>query len=351
MIPNRVVAAALSLGFVAVPASAQTAETLITSGVQAYENLDFDAAARLLRRAFAVPSGDSLTTAMRAQGLVYLGASEIFRGNSDTAQAVFGRLVRLDPRHRIDQFVFPPEVATVFETVRRRTIATVVEVPSSTSFSIGAAGLHVRVYSSSVHTLSAEVLRRDGTLVRTLYAGPIGDSLMVDWDGRANGGAIVPPGRYLLSTASLDANGTVARAVRVPLDVEVAREDTLPLPDPPADSLLLPERRMGGPGIEALAGGVVLGAAVIGLSSALVPASELAIGRYTVGLSIGIAGIFGFLQQRPGRPLVANIEANDRLRARWRAERLAIERENAGRLSNVAFTIRAAAAQVIDRGQ
>src|SRR5438093_12187036 len=84
-------------------AAAQSADSLIARGTRAYKNLEFDAATLLLRRGVGQLTAAKAPVAQRAQGLVYLGAAELFRGRRDSAVAVFRRLVVLDPRYRPDR--------------------------------------------------------------------------------------------------------------------------------------------------------------------------------------------------------------------------------------------------------
>jgi hypothetical protein len=54
---------------------------------------------------------------IEARSLV--GVSLHLVGNVEEAKAEFGELLLLDPRHRLDPFVVPPEVVATFEAVRR----------------------------------------------------------------------------------------------------------------------------------------------------------------------------------------------------------------------------------------
>src|SRR5437016_14452136 len=122
-------------------AAAQGAAQAITSpfaqGIRAYQNLDFDQAAALLRRDLARASSSTATLGERAQGLLYLGAADLFRGRRDSAVAVFRRLVQLDPRYRPDRLVFLPEVTSLFDGVRLQTKTVTVELPRDTTIVLG----------------------------------------------------------------------------------------------------------------------------------------------------------------------------------------------------------------------
>jgi len=113
----RVVALALLL---ATPLRAQndSASQVINGAVRAYRDLEFDAAARLLRRVLTPPLAIGLDDAERARALTYLGAAEHYRGRQDSAIAVFRRLIALAPRHRPDTLIFPPEITRLYDAVR-----------------------------------------------------------------------------------------------------------------------------------------------------------------------------------------------------------------------------------------
>jgi len=113
----RVVALALLL---ATPLRAHHggASEVLTGAIRAYRDLEFDAAARLLRRVLAPPLASGLDDAERARALTYLGATEHYRGRQDSAIAVFRRLVALAPDQRPDTLIFPPEITRLYDAVR-----------------------------------------------------------------------------------------------------------------------------------------------------------------------------------------------------------------------------------------
>jgi len=92
------------------PLRAQTGTSdLMTRAVRAYQDLEFDRSAYLLRRVLVAPVNE-LDDSTRARALTYLGASEHYRGNADSAMAAFRRLVALAPQQAPDTLIFPPEV-------------------------------------------------------------------------------------------------------------------------------------------------------------------------------------------------------------------------------------------------
>ena len=115
---RRVLALALLVA-APIPSAAQdrSAGDVVAPAIAAYQNLDFDLAATLLRRALAGDLNDST----RVRALTYLGAAEHYRARDDSAVAVFGRLVVLAPRYQPDTLVFPPEITRMYDDVRSRT--------------------------------------------------------------------------------------------------------------------------------------------------------------------------------------------------------------------------------------
>ena len=93
---------------------AQSASDLLGQGVQKYQALEYDAAAALLERSLRHDSIAGLADSLRARALTYLAATELFRGQRDSAVGAFRQLVLLNPRYRPDELIFPPQVPICF---------------------------------------------------------------------------------------------------------------------------------------------------------------------------------------------------------------------------------------------
>lgn len=338
----RVVALALLL---VAPLRAQEpgARAVMADAVRAYRDLDFDGAARTLRRALAPPLASGLDDAERARALTYLGAAERYRGRRDSAMAVFGRLVVLAPRHRPDTLIFPPEITRLYDEVRRRTSVVEVRVPADTEFSIGGR-LVAWLYPSAPHDVSVAISREDGRPLRMLYAGPIGDSLDVRWDGLDSSGALVTGERLWLTVASRP------RLVRVPLRVEANGPDTLPHPAPLGGGDLLPERADRGTALRSLGGGLLLAAGALTLPSVVAPGERASGTRFAVAGVLGVSGLVGYLTRPAGRPLPENAAINSARRETRRRQAEAVARTNAGRMREARLHIRIGTAVVLERG-
>ena len=337
----------MAVALAAGQASAQT-DGLVERGVRAYNDVEFEAAATLLRRALAADLSDS----SQIQALDYLGAAEVFAGpeRRDSARAAFRRLALFDPRHRPDPLVFPPQVLAVYEEVRRATKAVHVEAPSEASFkpAVEAAGLVVRLHATSSHEIEVRIGREDGAVVRTLYVGPVSDSLEVKWNGLDMYDGEVRSGRYELVVASRrSVSGPVVRTVKLPLRAEFVVPDTIaPLPTLP-DSLLLPEQVSLSAGTGSLATGLLAAGAAIVLPSLVADGTQPSGAQYAVAGVLSLTGIVGFVTQ-PGKVQRRNMAANTATRAEWLRRAEEVRAENARRRDAVRLMVWIGPATVID---
>jgi hypothetical protein len=330
-VPHRaIVCLALVLTVAAPSARGQTAAEQLQYGIEAYRNLELEAAIGFLRRALEAAPETGLSTTERTSALSYLGAAELFSGNRDLATDAFRRLVVLDPRHRLDAVVFPPQVLQLYDDVRRRTRVVMAVAPADTAIVLGRDNFTVRLYAATYHWIRAQLIRDDGSILRPLYDGEVGDSLLLHWDGLDDSGRPAA-GRYTLLVESLAPSGGVERIVHFPVEAEVVRLDTLPHPPPPADSLLLPERQPAGPALRSLTAGLALGGLAVALPSLAGSSAEASDARFAVGGAITLAGVIGFFKQKPGRPLPDNIAANQQLLGEWRDGLDTVVRENDAR--------------------
>jgi len=339
---------AAALGGTARAARAQTpAEVLLARGIQAARDLDYDSAATLLRLALASPSAARLGEADRSRALAHIGATDVFRGRRDSAGATFRQLLAFNPRYRLDQLVFPPEVTEVFEATRRGSRAALVVVPPRSEIVDRSDQVAARIYPASPHRLTVVVVRESGMLLRTLYAGESGDSLGVGWDGRDSSGVLVAPGRYLLRVTSRGADDRAARTVIVPLDVRAATRDTLPAPPPFDRSQLKPETAAGTGNARPLLWGALTAAAALVLPAVVDASGDAGGSRYVVAGAAGTAGIVGVIMARRPHPIAENVAANQALRRVWQLQAEQVRAENAVRRRDVRLIITAGTTQTL----
>ncbi|HXY69379.1 MAG TPA: hypothetical protein VEH62_08000 [Gemmatimonadales bacterium] len=319
----------------------------VARGVQAYQNLDYDSAAVLLRGALASPGAATLSDSVRVRALVFLGATELYRDRRDTAAALFGRALRIDPRYHIDQLVFPPEVTGLFQQVRAITRAVTVVVPADTEMGAPRDLLPIRLYAASFHPVDVAMMRLDGTRLRTVYQGNVGDSLLVTWDGRAQDGNPPDSGRYTLQVDSRSAEGRIVRTVQIPLDISRVKRDTLPLPPPPPASRFRPEHRPGTNGVRGAVAGAVGVLAVVALPSLVAGKFEASGDRLLVAAGFGAAGFLGFRAQRGPQPIPENIAANRTIRVAWQHQVDSVHTQNVSRRQEIRLRVRSGTAQII----
>jgi len=308
------------------PALAQAPTAYLSRGISAYEALDYDAAAGWLRRALTPPLVEALPAPDQVRGLAYLGATEQFRGRADSAAAVFRRMLRLDPRARPDPLVFSPVVMRVFE--RTRVDFPIVSI-SGGDATLDAAhpSYRVQLHPSVAHEVTVTLDRSDGRVVDTLYAGPVGDSLTIEWDGRSRGGDRVASGQYWFTATTVPDGPSICR-VRMPVEVTVLGDDTLPIPDPVAPHPL-PEHSGPGDAPAAFAKGALLGGAALALP--MLARDADASRPRVLAVAFGITGFIGYLRFRNGRPLPGNVAANAVARARWQHQVELVAAENRDR--------------------
>lgn len=321
------------------PAYAQTAAVPFSDALRAYKDLDFDLAAGLLRRDLARLGASNAPIADQTQGLLYLGAADLFRGRRDSAVAVFRRLVMLDPRFRPDRMLFPPEVTSVFDSVRTRVKTVTILAPADTVVAAGGVGWGVWLFASSFQSIEVTLRYEDGAPFRFMYAGPIGDSLRVLWNGLDAADQLPPVNRVLLRVTSRAPTGELTGIRQLPLDLRIVRPDTLPWPTPLTASQLLPERADSKSATHALLGGLLLSGTVAALPS-LVGGSHGSSGpRLAVAGAVGVAGMLGYILHRPGRPLVANIRVNKTRRDQWQRSVEQVKAENVRRHGDIRLAV------------
>ncbi len=179
------------------PAAAQSAADLIALGVRAYQHLDYEQAAAVLRRSLLRAGDDSIIATARLEALMYVGATEVFRGRSDSATAAFRQLVVLDPTYRPNGLIFPPQVTDLFGGVREATKAVTARMPPVAELRVPADRYVIPLRATSPHEINVALTKSEGTPIRVLYDGPIADSLAVAWDGLTETGGLAADGRYV----------------------------------------------------------------------------------------------------------------------------------------------------------
>jgi hypothetical protein len=325
-------------------ARAQSAATLLEQGIRAYSVHEYDGGAWLLRRALSSEGSGGLSPAEQTRALAYLTAIEVARNQRDSALAAARRLIVLDPRYKLDEQTFSPQVIAVYQEARRSAPGVSIRATGDTAIRPGAESFVVRLGASTAPEVTATVNDPDGRLVRTLFSGTVRDSVDLRWNGLDASGNPSEAGRYTIQVVPTARErrsaGGAGWSLRLPIEVARTSVDTTPLPPAPPDSLFRPERGDVGSAVRALVPGVAVGAAIIVLPK-LVASGEHASGaRVFVGGTVAIAGIAAFLSHHPGQQLSSNEQYNRNLRDNWRRNVSEIERRNADRVRQARMIIR-----------
>jgi hypothetical protein len=307
-----------AIALTAAAARAQTPERALDQGVTAYRELEMESAGWLFRQALA---SDKLAGPERVTALSYLGAAEFYRDRRDSALSAYGRLVRLEPYHRLDRLVFGPDVQAIFEEARRLT--PIVEVSAArTSFPSGAPGMPVRLRANTPHVVVVTAETVNGTVLDTVFRDRVRDTATAHWSIAGRPGARAPVGGFVVGVSSLDGQGRVFRRVALPVHVTRSPEDPLAAPTPPD---MLPEREPWGPGIARLALGLGAATASYYLTPQVSDSKGL---QLFLTQGFAAAGVIGFWASRPGAALPDNVVANRVAQEAYEARLAQVRQEN-----------------------
>jgi len=320
----------------------------LARGLSAYRNLDYDEAATRLRAALAQTGANRLSDADRANALMHLAATELFRNRREAATESIRILLSADPRYRPDELIFPPEVSALFQEARLAVRAVTVVVPPQMEIQALADRYPVRVYAATLHDIRAQITNAFGSPERTLHEGAVGDSLLLLWNGRDGIGRLREPGRYLLRVTSRGPTGRDEREVEIPLDIERLVLDTLPTPRALEPSAFRPESEVRSRGIRPLVAGLMAAAAVAVLPSVAGSKQDGMSLRFGVAGALGVSAVIGLTSASRPRALRDNIEFNRRLRDDWQKEFERVRSENDARRAATRIRIVAGRATTVE---
>lgn len=321
-------------------ARGQTASDLVAQGIRAYGVREFDGGAWLLRRALSAQGPGALSPAETARALMYLTAIEVARDQRDSALAAARRLFVVDPRYRPEDQTFPSSVLALLQEAKRNAPTMTIRLVGDSAIRPGTDGIALRISAPSPAEVTASVTSPEGRVLRTLYTGPVRDSLDLRWNGLDAAGAPPASGRYAITVTPVGRDRRAGWSLRLPIEVVRLAPDTMPLPPEPPDSLFRPERGDSRGAFQSLLPGVLAGAAIVILPK-LVASDERPTGaRLVVGGAVTIAGVAAFLSHRPGRNLPGNTLYNRTLRENWKRNAADISRRNADQRRQARIVIR-----------
>jgi hypothetical protein len=313
---------------VAARAQAPSPERALEQGLRAYRELEMESAGWLLRQALA----GKLDQRQRVTALSYLGASEFYRDRRDSALSAYADLIRLEPHYRLDRLVFGPDVQAVLEEARKRTPIAAVRAERA-SFAADAPGLPVNVRVNTPHVVVMTLETVNAVVLDTVFRGRVRDTTTVYWNARGRNDAQAPRGGFVLRVASLDGRGRASHRVALPVQVTRSPEDPLAAPERPA---LLPEYQPAGPALARLG----LGLAAATVAYFVTPAfTSNAAPQVALALTFGAAGVLGFVDARPGKPLPENVVKNRVAQEAWEARVNRVQVENQRRADGGTVTV------------
>jgi hypothetical protein len=306
----------------------QTPERTLDQGVQAYRELEMESAGWLLRQALA---SNQLDAPQRKTALSYLGAAELYRDRRDSALAAYAQLIRLDPYGELDALLFGPDVQAVFEEARRLT--PIAEISARrTSFAPGERGLPIRLRVNTPHVMVVTAEAVSGAVLDTIFRGRVRQATTVYWDASGPPGAR-PVGGFVVAVTSLDGRGRARNRTTLPVHVTRSPENALAVPSPPQ---MLPERQPAGPAFTRLGLGIAAATAAYLVTPLLTDSKAPQI---ALTAAFGAAGVIGFWEVRPGKPLPENVVANEVAREAWEARVARVQAENRRRSDGGTVTI------------
>lgn len=312
----------LVLGWV-FPLRAQDASDLIDRGVDAYHALELDAATQLLRQGLDEAEVDGVADSTRVRAHIFLGAIAVLRQQTHNAESEFRATLAIDPHARPDPLTFPPEITNAFASVQRSS-SVVRAVARDTTILPGSGFWTVRVHANRMHRITVDI-EQDGRSVRRLHEGAMGDSIELRWDGLDETGEPVA-GDLVLHIAA-EASSSPSHELRVPLEAELIRADTLVPPPPPRDVVQYEPPSPGPGSFQRLAAGILTGVGVA-LVLPAVTDSDGSTARYAIGGTFAVAGVIGFFADLSGRETTAIAMPDPVVQAAWNREVEEVRREN-----------------------
>lgn len=325
------VAVLLVTGGLAGSLIAQTASERLIQARSAFDNLDFEEAARLYTLVLDITSG--ATEAERDTAQLYLGVAYEYAGQRANALSAFRAFVRDNPCATTPQ-EFGAGVTASFVEARGGVFAVGLCELMRQELTAGA-GAVFRI--AATRPAIVRVLLRDsgGETVADLGEQQAAGMSQVRWATAPDLTRFsVQPARYDLIIRARAQQGGETDERLVGVLVRATPVDTAPHPLPLPDSLFRPEQRPAGAALGDLAKGVGFGVAIAAASTALAYKSlkgESGKGL-AVGAAVSVAGVIAFASGTARRDIVENRAYNQELSRRWAVQRDSVVSANRRRL-------------------
>lgn len=301
---------------------------------QAYENLDYQTAIQLARRALGQQlAGDELVETYEMLGFMYAAL-----GSQEEAVESFRNLIMLDPDREPDQQRVSPSIIQMYATALGQVLVVRKVGIDSVSFVQGSGRVPLRFDVSQPAAVRVRAVGNGlDLLIDSLSAvGAAG----VFWSPVLDDGTPVPPGRYQLVVEAFARPEQYASQVVV--EVRHGTVDTLEhISSLPGynfqDEIEFPGRNWRPLGLAALYTAVASAASLAMESSGLgsPPREEIA----SVGAAVLLTGFIMSIKKPDSRAVPANIRYNELLREQIIQRNADIARQNAIRRRQVELTV------------
>lgn len=324
------------------PLPGQTADQLLTQARQAFQNIDFEQAARLFTRVLDAAVG--ATAAQRDTAQLYLGVSYEYAGQRANALSAFRALVRSSPCTPSPE-QYGAGVTAAYVEAQGGVFATGVceirrqEVTRET-------GVTFQVTTTRPAVVRALLLDSAGRSVADLGEVDATGAASLRWTALPDPSELpASPTRHQLVIRARATQGTETdeRAFRVTVYAPPA--DTADHPPAPNPTEFRPEQRPLGPALGDFGKAVAVGAAAV-LASSVIADKSLAgeTGKaLVVGGAISFAGFVALVKGSNQRNLSENIQFNAELRRAWETKRDSVAAVNRDRRTNRRIVIEPAA--------
>lgn len=315
---------------------AQTAGQLLVQARSAFENLDFEQAARLYTR--VLDPAARATIAQRDSAQLYLAVSYQYGGQRENALSAFRTFIRGTPcAPTPDQF--GASVTAVFVEARSELFAASLCGLATQRLARGdtAAFRVVVTQPAAVRLLLQD---SSGRTVADLGEHQVEGLSVVYWAVGDPGRYPAHPTRHVLVIEGRARQGTATDRRTAEVSLQVPPVDTIATPPPPDRRQFLPERRTKGPALGDLGKGLLMG-------SGVAAAGALAYGSLKgelkkaviVGGVVSVTGFAAFIKGTSRLGIPENVERNRRLEAQWRVRRDSVAAENRTRVAGRVLVI------------
>lgn len=313
------------------------ADQLLREALDAFQNLEFEQAARLYNLVLA--PGARATKTQRDTAQLYLGVSYEYAEQREDALSAFSEFIRANACAPAPQ-AFGASVTAVFNQSRRGLVAVglcelkeqQVTTDDTLLFTVAvtrASLLSIVFRDSGGETVAQMMAELDDGNSTITWANPFDPS---DFSER--------PTELTLLLRARDQAGTATGLDSVPVRMYASSVDTLTHPLPLTGSDLLPELRTMNAAYGDLGKGLAVG---VGVAAASMLSYSSLSGEYAkavaVGGAVSITGIVAFIKGGGNRTIAENQLHNENVRASWEARRDSIVGLNQARLAGRSLVI------------